>query len=785
MSPQVHSLGAAPRPSERKAERMTSVDSAIEEFWNKLDESTKRELRDGDPVLFIGNGITRLADSEAADRPVSWRGWVEDSWRTVNPPTSFDYVLRRGLTLPECLSYLLAHAGEHKELIYKNLWKATEIESRPGRVHFSCVDHFTTIVTTNYDTLLERACQLTRRRVNSVVVGAAVDMGKWPLDWKDLLKATRPDARNIVKLHGSFATWTPPGPNARPPDGVFDKWYRARHGDDLIASVRAYRGRHSSVSIAVKEIGEVLHGRPIVVLGYGMSPEDDLVIDLIEKYIEPVIRIGMTYGGDEIDDHRFKSQWGITHLLIPAVRGGGMTERRRSHINLIAKLRNGEPEQISFESHRALLIGQASVNYVVRLQTSPKRELSYAIDMGPSSLSLVPGEVGGSPKMPPADSIDYEIKQVGGQMLIPALFLSRWQLPVSLASVVGQDKFGLEIREDLARHDYIDWSYVIQPPDIRTEHSYATTFANSRIMVDSRRVALPPKATSELSQRILTDLDDGTLKPRLVYLSRWYLAEAVEILVPWLAGCRVDEQPLVAFETGNWGSRNPDLVASIAGSLCDIVLSSAIFAMRLTRMPLYSPQQKDVAFDKSDADIETWDNLFNAFEPQNLDSRAYQYQAFGYGLEALGLDGFAERLRNSALAHVEWFVVTLGEVGMLALHRDNPADAFWVRCPAYRLLNSAGCGDVARAGFIASFMKDRVRAKDFLDSPALVKNAICHAVAAGSRKGLYFLLRDALDALGWDTIDGDATRLKAEETFDLRQSGNFGEMIRALKGSTG
>lgn len=767
---------------------MHIINEIIDKFWNGLGKEERESLRVSDrsrtPVLLVGNGITRLAKTQGAN--VSWYQWVRTSWEAISPPVSLDYAIARGLTLPECISYLQTwleksekgNAGELKRQMYERLWRATEQQSEPGEVHMKCVEHFNIIITTNYDTLLERACNRKSYKVRSLKIGAAQP------DRVDSLMPVEENERTIVKLHGSF----PYSGKSQPTKSSFEHWYDGLKAEDLIASVKAYRRHHGAADELVEKLGQQIEGRAIVVLGYGMSPEDDLVINLIERFMCPTTRVGMTYGGDLIDHHRFELQWGIKHLTVPADRGGGNEARERAHVSFIEKIRGQASEDFYHAQDRALLIGQASVNYVLRLERTPQREQAYPISQGPGEIKPViissAGSIGGpnlsSMAATGAKSDLYETKQVGGQMLVPALFMNQWGVNVALASAIGYDQFGLDVVNRLNGLENLDWHYVVQDSEIDTEHSYVTAFHNNRIMFDSGTTELKGNSGERLTRRINEDIERGLLNPRLIYLSRWFLDRISPYIKSW-AMRKGKKEGLVLFETGNWGGAGPDWAGKQIGENCDIVLSSVVFTMRLTRMPLYDPisEKVDREWDALEP-LDIWDGQFLRFEPVDLENRAYQYKAFGAALREWGLERLMQRLEGTTFGSASWWVITLGEVGIMALHRGEPGDSFWVKCPNYWLLNSAGCGDVARAGFASRFMANNVSRLDFLNSPPLIENAVRYAVAAGSLKGLFFRLEGALKGLTWARVSQEADSL--EVIRDLSKSDESERLASALMG---
>ena len=136
--------------------------------YEKYDKSFIEQVegRSTNPrMLIAGNGLSRLA---MKDKDYSWKSWIEDVWKDIDPLFSFDYAMERRMTLPECIDYLRERAKEidkaegdgneraTERMLIEKLWEVTEL-SEPVNVHNKCLESFDIIVTTNYDTLFERA----------------------------------------------------------------------------------------------------------------------------------------------------------------------------------------------------------------------------------------------------------------------------------------------------------------------------------------------------------------------------------------------------------------------------------------------------------------------------------------------------------------------------------------------------------------------------------------------------------------------------------------------------
>lgn len=517
-----------------------------------------------------------------------------------------------------------------------------------------------------------------------------------------------------------------------------------------------------------------------------MAPEDDRVLKIIcENGAD--FNIGMTYGGDEIDQFRFDVQWGIKHLPVSSSYGGGRTARLAAHEDFVRTM-VGEPLTGDQRAEPVVVvIGQSSVNFVSRVPREPIREFSYDVEQRYED----------GPK---------EVRQVGGQGLVPAAFLNKWGVGVCFASLIGFDEYGLEIRKFLETLDNVNWSSVVQHRDIRSERSYVTTFENARTVVDaggvkvtkvplapiSDQVPAEPFTTdippSLFSEKMLENIGDimrsGMIQPKVFYLSRWYLTIYGDKINEWLQVAENGSgmRPLVVYETGNFGGKTEDFEnhQALVGPHCDIILSSALFAMRAALVPLYSPMAKDVLFfptEPQHPDRRIWEARLLRYVAKTESVRAYQYDALGYALEYLGLESFRAAVfgGRSKFSRAKWWVITLGEAGIMALSKEASSSALWVSVPPdERMENTWGCGDVARAAFVASIYKEP---PSNLDDVVRIELAVKRAAAAGNLKGRYFELNKALEKTTWSEVD----KGQGLDTYDLTKTKNFQRLVTRLK----
>jgi len=417
----------------------------------------------------------------------------------------------------------------------------------------------------------------------------------------------------------------------------------------------------------------------------------------------------------------------------------------------------------SATNQRALVIGQASVNIILGIATAPLPDRAYPVLCGP----LYPGDTGSCP---------HEVRQIGGQMLVPATFLDRWEVPVAFASVIGDDEYGLELRDYLRGLKRVDASYVEIEPRIPTEHSYILTFEGARTIIDCGVRHTHPEAARRFLSRIQSDLTQEKLAARVIYLSRWDLDTCAPGLEEW---CKATpRRPLVLYETGSKGSEDPEsLEARFAGRLCDVVLSSGLFALRFTRMPLWSPEGDRFVAAASRRD---WDARLRAVQAKaESGGKSYGNAAFARVLQHLGIEGVHRFLFDSAFCEAAWWIVALGKAGMVAFGRERPGEAIWVPAPSVTVRNALGCGDVSRAAFIGWFMRAGLERAAFLTDADAVCAATRQAVAAGSHKGEYFSLQQALASLSWDALTQKALALQPHALSDVRNMEQFQAVLRA------
>jgi len=761
-------------------------------------------------ALMAGNGLTRLA---LVNSP-SWYQWVERLWGEIDPAIPFDYVTMRDVSLPECINYLHKQTENDKEKqksIYKLLWKSTEKAPIPAdinkephnlemdlRFHAFCVEHFKIIFTTNYDTLFERTCKKLNFNVEIFeFLPERVNKKPYKLKFGDKQSPTI----TLVKLHGTFP-FNHITSSDIPTEKVFNTWYDDGGPEKIVAGVKqyekAYKYNMEKIDEFEEEVNFSKYIRSLLFLGYGMRSEDDIVVQISKKYAH-LGQIAMTYGGDAIDHMRYETNWGISHLSMPAELGGGKDARMQAHFDFTRfLLKKGAGQSPPDVSPRGIMVGQCNYVNVVRTAEPPAQERSYKITKGPFS-----------PHKKTTEKL-YEIGYVAGQILTPAIFLDRWDVKTSIASFIGYDYYGLKIRNHLMRNPNINWKYVIQDKRIVTDHSSVVTHGEFRTLFDSGdQSKFGSDKIKEVFGTISKEIDEKTIIPSFIYLSKWYLEEVShdKFLREWIAS---GNNPLVCYETGSKGS---DITKSgeefflekEIGKYCDVMLASSLYVMRVFRMPIL--QKGRIITNLGKHTLKEYDKLYTGGSPEGYTNRAHQNLSFVTGLWEISSGGsdmskvintfFNSKKLQNEFPNVSWWIVTLGDLGMVAFSRDKDTknhQAWWIKAPEIsdknEIVNALGCGDSSRAGFLGYYINsifnrnfqasDYHKTKYFLNNHAEVLNAVKCAVYVGTEKIKYFHLEDAVRDLLWEDVN---TQSKKIEIFSLHNKRNLDRLYKlALSG---
>ena len=606
-------------------------------------------------VLVAGNGLTRLAERSAvaSDEEFSWNSWLRRTWDDETLGIRYEVAQDRGLSEPELLSFALqshaaggATAGS-ADIIVADLRKWTETALEPGPVHGLCVQIFDAIVTTNYDTLFERACK--HLGYDAEVYVVEVDPTKDTRKGEKLAWLSRPKRirgpqksetgapKKIFKYHGSFAI----------PDTDY-------LGGNLIAGFDEYRARNAEINTIIDSIilailpdwrrkalyrlGQKLE-TDVVLLGHGLSFSDIGLAQFISR-IAPRMLIKLDFGGDKLSEQRAAS-WGITHRLnLPLNRARGKDFRKRATLSLLKSLKGDDMHPQEAQSTAAspeerkdaayvLMLGQASYGYVFRCnrpiaEHSHRIHGEYFLEISREQRNRAKELIQKAAQLTGRDlkrenqlklwrhrfrNHRYNATQIQGQMLTPALLLDRWGIPSVFASIIGTDVLGRKVKHLLEECYNLDSSLVKESFAIdKTDHSYVAAFGGMRTLFDHCEtgeendnpdlISDAKKLISDLeakvfgSQTIISNSNPSTGIgiPKALYLSKWLLKDCAP-LVARLGS--LPNRPLILYETGTTGTDSLKAEQTVLGAWCDIVLASPVVPMKIARAPITLPYIPD------------------------------------------------------------------------------------------------------------------------------------------------------------------------------------------------
>lgn len=432
-------------------------------------------------MVFVGNGITRLANPDAP----SWRSWiaplVEQKQNFSNKNYKPGEYLLEHLELPEIFDYL-EQIGANIDYrgIWSKLWESTEC-SKPSLLHRTLLSFFNLLVTTNYDTLLERAglellstgyleklyviyfvgstdspvwkC-ITYENQNGKIVWDGDDR---PLEnLKEFPKLEQgSNSRIVLKLHGTF---TLPSPDNINDDGPREEtWLRDRAWDSTVTSSAAYQARLRSAD-NWKDIIPAIREYDMVALGYGFNPEDITIHNLVMEYeTGQRYRFALLHG--DAFEKRFRYQkYGFSVGTFDGGHGCD-TEMRmavmyiwlrqlfytqeglnpRWHIeselvnlfeqDFLQVMENAgyDPkDDNSGPRARCVMLGQVSENIVLGIESAPQMEHSYRVLGTHKNVWLEDDDPQIRKEAKKGIRGQMAVTQMGGQMLVPATFMAKW-----------------------------------------------------------------------------------------------------------------------------------------------------------------------------------------------------------------------------------------------------------------------------------------------------------------------------------------------------------------------
>jgi len=726
-------------------------------------------------VVFVGNGLTRIAAAMSGKEDLSWHQWVTNCLKKTQarqknrrkPP--LDYLLSLGYTADRIFSYLGNQEGADQTEFLMSLYKWYS-RLRPSPLHEAILDLASQVITTNYDDLLE-----------------AVEGTHWT-PW-DCLNATRspPRGKCIWKVHGSL----PPrgDPNARGKIGAGDlrlalktKTYHdfGFGAKALTAGLKRVVQELSDPDALVVFFGIGLGGEELILsrLFREASPprhRNWLAVEICEE-LDPLHKLEFAniaacrvpLGLAASSERRALAMFAVLHRYaerfgddISTADGSSAAARLlgllRSHLT---KFPRPSPKT-AFVDTRPLItaVGQAAWNRMVGLEDGVAQEGAY----NSREATWEPG------RQPRAnrDKRPLVSHEVGGQALIPTLIWDALGIPCALCSQVAGDELGSRILGRLAKTHWIDFQDVRQltrwdvPGDHRapmTPNSTMLAWFGIRTIIDHAPGMSFVAAPESLKWR-----------PPVVYLTKQGFPNAQEELRN-----TGDWEPLIVFETGGIGDLHAE---SWVASRYGIVLASAVAALRWFALSVdktecgfpadlwhrnYATRAVDtriVRVNNEPCDIERrgrdWFKHWRVrVEPRDDRGRLKQVRALLDIIEFL--KGKIPRFLKGALKGLRLYAVTVGEIGIVYWIKEGEhwRGPCWSRCPDAEhatsrkhydeLRNGAECGDVARAGFVAALLA----ATDFnhrtaaLLQPKDLERALEWANWFGAWKIRYFSVED-------------------------------------------
>lgn len=680
-------------------------------------------------VPILGNSLTMIAAELQGGNGLSWKAWMSEALKIAREERhSVDSLTRRGSTLPEIFSYALDTAGcdTKRYEIWRILFNKAKV-LEPTGIHRALVNMANTIGTTNYDDLIEAAAVIEGNYSREhVVLPPAEDPKHFECSMQSFTR--------IYKLHGSLPFPSVCGKRAEESD--FDKWITEEKHKETIATSKTYQKyaylKKEKFLEKVKDLIEVLNKNETLVLFFGTGlTSDELVLMRLLNELDSLANkcmLVVTYPDDPL--HRFK-MLGINMIELPIGLVGSPRKRalafltflnlllERNYINCPnssqAKAKKAledgfnecdkdtslDDKKLSKISPVVCAVGQSAKGRLIGLHEAAAQEAFHS----PGLASAVPD---GDPEI-------LIVDQVQGQACTPALIWDAIGLPCSLVSEIGDDVPGKEIIDRLVQTEWIDFDGVEQIlPDVPDE--------DKQVLKDKGTNTAPGLATETMTTTTWFGNRTGfdcyrqfevrgksfkkTLKSKIacvpiVYATPPYFKEFKETIDNDSNLC-----PFIIFETGGVGKmEDQEWIADKEG----IILSSAIAAGKWFAA-------KEKKGNEAVATGKEWVKSCNF--PKDETGRFHQYYHF---LKELKNQPIPTALTQGALQNARALVVTLGELGAIYWNRGSTSwsDPWW--CITYEFINNSnntseemrvlpleevrdglGCGDSARAGFVAA-----------------------------------------------------------------------------------
>jgi sugar/nucleoside kinase (ribokinase family) len=751
-----------------------AVKGALEKALEKALGELKSKYPDGRELAFlVGNGLTRTAAELEGSPSLSWAGLCRNALTTARVEHSLEYLASLGYDYSEIFEYALRRAEDKdKATVWRDFWKRLS-EIPPSFAHRVLVSSACPIVTTNYDDLFEQAAETSVPPVK--LARRALEVGDTAEQSAFTRVHSSPGGLPLFKIHGSL-------PPRKPPEGPKD-WLEEKGHKKTVAELKSYQTIalcDDDVFFGDRLFGPVraaLQGKTVLVLGLGLQAEELVLARLLTGVMgyqsaEPTYRspilLALVVEPDSHPLHHLE-RWGIMPIRVPIGLVSSATSRLLATLILLKELslkhnkdqpvalaefyieqlrecpkllsRTGDSPRHAYP--RILAVGQAAWSRVLGFEEALAQERAYS----PTKAQALPWAPDGSPR-------PLITEDPGGQALVPVLVWDALRIPSALVSRIYTDEAGGKILAYLGSTNWVDYEWVSLnqrltrpkaladvPAEVSaTEHSTVATWFGLRTILDSPRdihdtSGDPTKFDSVASGRCFK------LGSPVVYATK----------VDWQAvrdALDIDKvRPLIVYDTGGRGNKDAETWVSEREG---IVIASIYSALEWC----FSSGIGTWEDENGPCEFERWRR---AREPKDDRGRLFQIHELLVRLREV-TDGPAF-LQPSRLGKLRAYIVTLGELGCIYWVRNGetwqePGWSYVKRCldPSREAENDKeardglGCGDVARAGFVASALATMDYSDDLskLTEPA-IKWAIGWANWFGYQKLRYFSLRDFLD----------------------------------------
>lgn len=624
---------------------------------------TKQSKNNFDRILipYIGSGINKLTNYGID----SW-GELIKKISAISSPLGSEYQVRRsGLTLPQQLELLLRNVSESQMGSIIEMFK--EIFNQKvdvSELHKRLLRMFPTIVTTNYDQIIENA---------------ASNWKSYDLTDPNIeLNQNFPFLKNIIlHLHGLWDSENTKNIKKQIFWGVGG--YNQKHDTPcLVLTEYQYHRLYNNSESFKKIVSKLFDPKKTLILFLGASLNNDesgIHAIFTERKIKGSQNLAGIYVGIDLDPLKrdlfrirgiesinLKQRFGYSKVVIETFFHAFFDA---CEDKFYAQSTNKYISNIECPSIEILCSGISSWNQVISIgeKSELRNETSYPI------------------------SDDNFIEEAGGQHLYPALHLALRGHKVAIATVLGDDEYGDKIEKSMREVvNKIELkpgggdlaAYIIEKKDA-TRISFVVTYGGTRVIFDYDGKYKCPKNLSY--KDILTEYDLKILrKLKAIYIGT-YFPDFQKYLLE-----NLEEIPFKFFESG---TRGPDeqnrfnKVVEIARK-CNYVLSSSEFLLRLSKK--ISP---DLIFNTEDCQKQVADDRDNG--------RTFLESGFNTLWEKSDKPGV--------------LIVLIGSYGSAIVEFKNgkivvtPVNSGIV--PKNMGLNWLGCGDLFRGEFIHQILSKK------------------------------------------------------------------------------